>query len=145
MNGNLLEKKPFWTVTHKFAVEEFSEVAEKLKHNWIPFPEPLMYSNAYKQYKDITLGAKVLYSFMLNRTLDWTANPFHAGKQFYNNNDEVYVSFPVTEAMDLLQYSKNKTLKCYNELIKLGMIAAKSEENFYVYCNEDMLKYKNIS
>lgn len=145
MNGNLLEKKPFWTVTHKFAVEEFSDIAEKLKHSWIPFPEPLMHCDAYKQYKDITLGAKVLYSFMLNRTLDWTANPFHAGKQFYNNNDEVYVSFPVAEAMDLLQYSKNKTLKCYTELIKLGMIAVKSEENFYVYCNEDMLKYKNIS
>lgn len=105
-----------------------------------------MYSNTYTQYKDITLGAKVLYSFMLNRTLDWTDNPFHAGKQHYNSNDEVYVSFPLEEAMDLLQYSKNKTLKCYKELLELGMITQKSEDDeYYVLCNEDMLKYKNIS
>lgn len=146
MSGNVLQMKPFWTVTHKFAVEEFSEIAEKLKHNWIPFPEPLMYSNIHREYKDITLGAKVLYSFMLNRTLDWTDNPFHAGKQFYNDNDEVYVSFPLEEAVDLLQYSVAKSKKCYEELIRLGMIERKnSSDEFYVLCNEDMLKYKHIN
>lgn len=145
MSGKLLKTKPFWTVTHKFAVEKFSDIAEKLKHNWIPFPEPLMYSNQYKAYKNITLGGKVLYSFMLNRTLDWTKNPFHEGKQFFNKNDEVYVSFPLDEAMDLLQYSMGKTKKCYEELLRLGMIQRKNENEYYVLCNEDMLKYKNVS
>ena len=37
--NNIPEKKPlpFWIVTRKFAVEEFSEIAEKLKHSWILF------------------------------------------------------------------------------------------------------------
>ena len=39
--NNIPEKKPlpFWIVTRKFAVEEFSEIAEKLKHSWIPFQQ----------------------------------------------------------------------------------------------------------
>lgn len=127
--NNIPEKKPlpFWIVTRKFAVEEFSEIAEKLKHSWIPFPKPLMYSNIHREYHNISLGAKVLYSFMLNRTLDWTNNPFHEGKQFCNENDEVYVSFPLEEAVDLLQYGTGKSKKCYEELIQLGMIAKKND------------------
>lgn len=146
--NNIPEKKPlpFWIVTRKFAIEEFSEIAEKLKHSWIPFPEPLMYSNIHREYHNISLGAKVLYSFMLNRTLDWTKNPFHECKQFYNENDEVYISFPLEEAVDLLQYGIAKSKKCYEELIQLGMIEKKNNANeFYVLCNDDMLKYKHIN
>ena len=139
MNVILSEKKPFWVVTHKFAVDYFTEIAKRLKHAWIPFPEPLMYSPVYR---DITLGAKVLYSFMLNRTLDWTENPFHTNKQFYNTNDEVYVTFPLDEAVDLLQYGTAKTKKCYEELLRLHMIDRKNEHEYFVLCNEDMLKYK---
>ena len=87
-----------------------------------------------------------MYSFMLNRTLDWTKNPFHEGKQFYNENDEVYISFPLEEAVDLLQYGIAKSKKCYEELIQLGMIEKKNNANeFYVLCNDDMLKYKHIN
>lgn len=63
--NNIPEKKPlpFWIVTRKFAVEEFSEIAEKLKHSWIPFPEPLMYSPPrVSQHFSGSKGAVQLYA-----------------------------------------------------------------------------------
>ena len=48
MNVILSEKKPFWVVTHKFAVSYFTEIAKKLKRSWIPLPEPLIYSPIYR-------------------------------------------------------------------------------------------------
>ena len=47
--NNIPEKKPlpFWIVTRKFAIEEFSEIAEKLKHSWIPFPEPMSFQPSW--------------------------------------------------------------------------------------------------
>ena len=139
-------EKPFQIVTHKFAVEEFTEIAEKLKHKYLPMPKALLSPREYPQYKCISLYGKLLYSFMLNRALDWTDNPWHKGLQHYNTNDEVYVSYPIEETMDLLQCGKKKALQVYKELLYLGMIEEKIAENeYYVYYNEDMLKYKDIN
>lgn len=73
-----------------------------------------------KRFKDLSCMAKVLYGFLLDRTV-------LSLKSDWRDNNRIYVFFTLEEAMEMLGIGHNKAVKIFSELENIGLIIRKKQ------------------
>lgn len=104
-----------------------------MKTNWENFyiiPREIITD---KRFKDVSIGAKLLYGIFLDR------RDMSVSNNWIDNNNRIYIFYTVESIMNVLNCSKGTAIKYLAELESVGLISRKKQGQHYpdmIYVND---------
>ncbi len=96
------------------------KVTDKIeKGAYISIPKCLLYE---KEYKELSIGAKILYEFILDR---WNLSKRN---MLCNEKNEVYILFKQKKLCELMNVSSKTIKKYFDELVKYKLIYVQKQK-----------------
>ena len=86
------------------------------QYSFYRIPKSLMYGD---EFRDLSLQAKLLYGLLLDRM------GMSAKNQWIDNDNRVYVVYPISEMQDDMNVSKKKAIEYLKELEAVGLVMKK--------------------
>jgi len=96
------------------------------QYSFYRIPKSLMLGD---EFRDLSLQAKLLYGLLLDRMA------MSAKNQWIDNENRVYVVYPISEMQEDLNVSKKKAIEYLKELETVGLVKKKVKEKV-IYENE---------
>ena len=109
----------------------FFKIDEIKKYKFYQVPKELFTNELYN--KNLSLTAKIIYSFLLDRL------ELSRKNKWINNRRELYLIFTREEISKLLNISVNTTIKAFKELKSIKLIYEKREvpsRPYYIYISK---------
>lgn len=109
----------------------FYKIDEVKKYKFYQVPKELFTNELYN--KKLSLTAKIIYSFLLDRL------ELSRKNKWINNKKELYLIFTREEISKLLNISVNTTIKAFKELKSIKLIYEKREvigRPYYIYISK---------
>lgn len=86
------------------------------QYSFYRIPKSLMFGD---DFRELSLQAKLLYGLLLNRM------GMSSKKKWIDNENRVYVEYPISEIQDDMNVSKKKAIEYLKELEAVGLVMKK--------------------